>query len=188
MGFKIVRFFGIDLSPEKYGNLSFFSLLIKGLRLWKNEILQSIARNSVILSPAPLSLRIIRPALHRWRGVKIGKNTHIGLNVIFDSVYPELINIGNAVIITNGCQIIAHYHDLLDHGKNDELIINTGYITAEIIIEDNVYIGVGSIILAGVRIGKGSVIAAGSVVNKNVEPFSLVGGVPAKLIKKYKNE
>ena len=51
------------------------------------------------------------------------------------------------------------------------------------IIEDDVWIGARSIILPGRKIGEGSIVAAGSVVTKDVEPFSIVGGNPAKLIK-----
>ena len=54
--------------------------------------------------------------------------------------------------------------------------------TEGIFIENNVWLGTHCVILDGVRVGKGSVIAAGAVVNKNVGPNSIVGGVPAKLI------
>ena len=57
------------------------------------------------------------------------------------------------------------------------------YIDAPITIEDDVWIGAGTIILAGVTIGKGSIIASNAVVNKDVPPYSIVGGVPAKIIK-----
>ncbi|WP_316931260.1 DapH/DapD/GlmU-related protein [Chryseobacterium sp. P1-3] len=50
-------------------------------------------------------------------------------------------------------------------------------------VEDEVWIGSNVIILSGVTLGKGSIIAAGSVVTKSVEPFSIVGGNPAKIIK-----
>lgn len=57
------------------------------------------------------------------------------------------------------------------------------YMEAPIVIEDDVWIGAGTIILAGVTIGKGSVVASNAVVNKDVPPYSIVGGVPAKVIK-----
>ena len=57
------------------------------------------------------------------------------------------------------------------------------YDDGDIFIEDDVWIGAGSIILPGLKIGKGAIIAAGSVVNKNVPKFSIVGGIPAKIIK-----
>lgn len=54
----------------------------------------------------------------------------------------------------------------------------------ETIIEDDVWLGCRSIIMAGVKIGRGSVIAAGSVVTKDIEPYSIVAGVPSRLIRK----
>jgi acetyltransferase-like isoleucine patch superfamily enzyme len=52
------------------------------------------------------------------------------------------------------------------------------------VIEDDVWVGQRSVIKAGVRIGRGAVVAMGSVVTKDVEPYTIVGGVPAKLIKR----
>lgn len=52
-----------------------------------------------------------------------------------------------------------------------------------VIVEDDVWIGTRALILSGVRIGQGAIIAAGSVVNKDVPPYAIVGGVPAKVIK-----
>ena len=52
-----------------------------------------------------------------------------------------------------------------------------------IVIKDDVWIGTGSIILKGVTIEEGSIIAAGSLVNKNVPPYTIVGGIPAKILK-----
>jgi tetrahydrodipicolinate N-succinyltransferase len=62
------------------------------------------------------------------------------------------------------------------------------YSNGSIIIEDDVWIGMNSTILSGVTVGKGAVIAYGSVVVKNVPPFAIVGGNPAKLIRYRFNE
>ena len=62
-------------------------------------------------------------------------------------------------------------------------------VSSPVIIEDYVFIGPRSIILPGVKIGKGAVVAAGAVVSKDVAPYAIVGGVPAKIIgeRKLKN-
>lgn len=65
-------------------------------------------------------------------------------------------------------------------------IIEQGHTYGEIIIEDDVWIASNCVVTANTRIGKSSIIAAGSVVTKDVEPYSIVGGVPAKLIRKRK--
>lgn len=56
------------------------------------------------------------------------------------------------------------------------------------IIGDDVWVGAYSIIMAGVTIGDGAIVAAGSVVTKNIEPYTIVGGCPAKLIKMRFND
>lgn len=58
-----------------------------------------------------------------------------------------------------------------------------GISKGDIIVDNDVWIGYGSVILSGVHIGQGAVIAAGSVVTKNVPPYAIMGGVPAKIIK-----
>lgn len=87
----------------------------------------------------------------------------------------EKIEIGNNVCISENVQI----RDSDNHqikGKENEC-------TKPVIIKDDVWIGVGAIILKGVTIGEGAIIAAGAVVNKDVPAHTLVGGVPAKVIK-----
>ena len=64
-------------------------------------------------------------------------------------------------------------------------MVKQGYQeTKKVIIEDDVWIGARSVILPGIKIGTGSIIAVRSVVTKDVEPLSIVAGVPAKLVKK----
>jgi len=184
-GFNLLAKLGIQLSPEHYGDKSLFVLFWQGIRLWKNEILHKLARHSVILVPAPLAGRLCRPMLHRWRGVEVGKDVFIGLDVLLDSRYPELIHIGAGSMLTSGVTIYAHNRDVSDYKVGDR-VLETGFVIRDVVIEDDVMIGTGSIILPGVHIGKGAVIGAGSVVNKNVEPYTFVAGIPAKVIKEYR--
>jgi len=65
-----------------------------------------------------------------------------------------------------------------------QTIKSQGVVRKNVVIEDDCWIAANSIILAGVTIGKGSVVAAGSVVTTDVPPYSVVGGVPACIIKK----
>jgi maltose O-acetyltransferase len=66
-------------------------------------------------------------------------------------------------------------------------MLDQGYGPArEVVIEDDVWIGTNAIILPGVRLGKGSIVAAGAVVTKDVPPYAIVGGNPARLLKSRK--
>lgn len=89
----------------------------------------------------------------------------------------------NKISIGDNCKISEDC--VISDSDNHKIINSNRPISLPIIIEDNVWIGLRSIILKGVSIGKGSVIAAGSVVTKDIPQSSLVGGVPAKLIKEY---
>lgn len=183
--YRALNYLGIKLSPARYGNVNLWGFLRKGTRLWKNEIYQKIARNSVLL--VPFNSRKIRPWLHRKRGVKIEKNVFIGINVIFDSIYPDKITIKEGSIITNSCQILAHNRDLSNYNEYS-IVADLDYIVSEVRIGPHAMIGIGSIILPGVNIGKGAIVAAGSVVTKDVPAFTMVAGVPAKPIKSFSNE
>lgn len=91
------------------------------------------------------------------------------------------LKIGNDVLIAAHTIIIPANHNFTDINIP---IHSQGLTTKGITIEDDVWIGAGCKILDGVTIGKGAVIAAGAVVNKNVLPYAIVGGVPAKELKK----
>lgn len=110
--------------------------------------------------------------------ISIGENCSINAYTI---IYGHGgATIGDNVLIAGHCMIIPNNHNFSD--KN-VLITKQGCTAKGIIIEDDVWIGHGCSILDGVTIGIGSVIAAGSVVNKSVEPYSVMGGIPAKKIK-----
>ena len=114
----------------------------------------------------------------------IGKNVFIGLEVIFDSVYSKNIHIGDRCIITNGVKILCHNRDLTGYNQSTR-VSDLDYIVSDVIIKNDVTIGTGAIILPGVTIGEGSIISAGSVVNRDVESYTLVAGVPAKRLKSF---
>ncbi|MEI6274798.1 MAG: acyltransferase [Prolixibacteraceae bacterium] len=108
----------------------------------------------------------------------IGDRTRIGMgNVLIGPV-----TIGNDVILAQNIVLSG-----LNHGYEDiNLPIHHQTVTRKIIIlEDEVWIGANSVIVAGVTIGKHSVVAAGSIVTKDIPPYSVVVGNPAKIIKQY---
>jgi acetyltransferase-like isoleucine patch superfamily enzyme len=180
--YRFLRALGITLSPKSYGNISFIRFFAKTMIYWKNEILQSIARHWMIL--APLNARVLRPMLHRWRGVHVGKRVLIGTDVMLDSIYPKKIQLGDGVMLANRVMILAHNRDLSYYHPGLK-IQDLGYIVKDTIIEDEASIMIGATILTGVRVGKGAIVAAGSIVNKDVRPYTVVGGIPAREIKEY---
>lgn len=110
--------------------------------------------------------------LYNFSGISIGEDTIIGEKATLDGRAP--LTIGNHVDIASEVMIYNSEHDI----NNSKFTA----ITAPVTIDDYVFIGPRVIILAGVTIGKGAVIGAGAVVTKDVAPFTIVGGVPAKEI------
>jgi len=87
------------------------------------------------------------------------------------------IEIGEDVMIAPGCVIVAFNHA---YARLDIPMSRQGWVEKPVRIEDDVWIGANCTVTCGVTIGKGSIVAAGSVVNRDVEPYSIVGGVPAR--------
>lgn len=90
------------------------------------------------------------------------------------------VEIGDRTLIGYRTQILSRNHVIPPVGQR---IFDAGHEGQGVVIGPDVWIGANCVILPGVEIGEGAVVAAGAVVTKNVEPNSIVGGVPAKLIK-----
>ncbi len=125
---------------------------------------------------------IIRPSNiyggEMGEGLKIGNNSNIGPYAYIGC--SGYIEIGDNVMISPRVSIYAENH-VFD--RTDITMKEQGVNKQFVKIEDDCWIAANSIILAGVTIGKGSVIAAGSVVTNDVPPYSVVAGVPARIIK-----
>ena len=110
--------------------------------------------------------------------IKIG--SEFGINRYSRIVAHEKIDIGNNVTIGQSVSILDHDHHY--EMKNNQLILN-GYITAPIIIGNNIWIGDKCTILKGVSIGDNVVIGANTLVNKDVPSGVVIGGVPFRILK-----
>lgn len=123
-------------------------------------------------------------SIYPSRFISFGNNTSISRNVTISTSVSgrSPITIGSYVMIAERVMIIGGNHEFsrLDVPMEQQGEGKQG----PIIIEDDVWIGAGSIILTGVTIGKGSIVGSGTVVTKSVEPYSIVAGNPAKLIRK----
>ncbi|MBI4399753.1 acyltransferase [Candidatus Micrarchaeota archaeon] len=105
-------------------------------------------------------------------GIKLGKNVSIGLGVMFDIFFPELIEIGDNSIIGYNSLILTH-----------EFLIEE-WRKGKVKIGKNVLIGVNVSVLPGIEIGDNATVSSASLVNKNVNAGSFVGGVPIKELKR----
>lgn len=167
----------------------------------KNSLIITFEAICTLLNSLPryFWLSAIKKLPYQLLGAKFGKRTTMypgvwispGINLVVgddvDLARGVLIStkggvtIGDRVLIGYDTKIISSNHVI---PPGEERIFGSGHSYAPVSIEDDVWIGTNCVILPGVTIGEGAVIAAGSIVTKNVESFSIVGGTPAKTIKK----
>lgn len=180
---------GKNLTPKEF--------VLKALNRIKSLILETEVFVLHLMGHIPSHL--VRRLFYRLGGVKIGRSSslHMGLrfydprNIVIgeDSIVGEgsvldgrdKLIIGNHVDIASEVMIYNSKHDI----ENEYFLP----VSSPVTIEDYVFIGPRSIILPGVKIGRGAIVAAAAVVSKDVPPYAIVGGVPAKIIgeRKLKN-
>ena len=155
----------------------------KSLTIGDNVEINALSKSGVIIGD---NVSILKNTIIECTGVirDLGEGLNIGNNVgIAQNCFIQVrgkVEIGNYVIFGPGVSIFSENHLF---ANKDVPIMLQGASKKGVTIEDDVWLGTGATILDGIVIGKGSIIAAGSVVNKDVEPYSIVAGIPAKLIK-----
>jgi acetyltransferase-like isoleucine patch superfamily enzyme len=120
--------------------------------------------------------------LYSYQTIEVGNDVFIGPGAVFRAPNSGII-IGNKVMFGTNVTILGGNHntsvigrfmyDVKDKRPEDDL---------PVIIEDDVWVGTGAIVLQGVRLSRGCIVAAGAVVTKEVPPYSVVAGVPAKVL------
>ena len=121
-----------------------------------------------------------RCRLERLRGVNIGKYVFLGGGNVLDRVRPDLITIEDYVSLAGGVNILTHSNPTT---PLREILGPAYHQIAPVHIERGAWIAINVVILPGVTIGENSIVATGSVVMKDVPPYTIVGGAPAKILK-----
>jgi len=160
----------ISLMRKKLGSCGEGAYFDKNVEFMRYPQLVSVGSAAVVKE----GVRIC--PCNQQASVAIGDRTTVGYHTfIFAS---ESISIGNDCLIAPFVYIVDS-----DHGIERGIPINQQpNQTAPIVIEDDVWIATGAKILKGVRVHRGAIIAAGAVVNQDVPPYAIVGGMPAKTI------
>lgn len=110
--------------------------------------------------------------------ISIGRDTFINSRTRFAARHPATITIGERVLIGPNCFFETVNHEMDSDGTRQT-------IPKSIVIEDDVWLGARVTVMPGVTIGKGSSVAAGAVVTSDIPPNVIVGGIPAKIIRKH---
>lgn len=118
--------------------------------------------------------------LYRVMGVRIGADVYMGFGIELETNFPELVSIADHVTISHRCIITAHMDSPSDTPV--KRLIPMG--AQPVVIGEGAWICIGATILPGVTIGENAVVAAGAVVSRDVPANTMVGGVPARYIKR----
>lgn len=159
--------FLLEIIRDLY-NRAIFSIAILRASYWR-LFLKKLGKGSYIMD----NCRIYNPA-----GIEIGSYT--GINHHTDVGGGGGLVIGRHVMIGPYCQILTTVHQSDDWQKP---MSKQKFKSGPVVIGDDVWIGTHVVILPNVKIGRGAIIGAGAVVTRDVQPYSVAGGVPAKHIK-----
>jgi acetyltransferase-like isoleucine patch superfamily enzyme len=142
----------------------------------------SIGSNSSICNGVELSCSVVPDAIGTAPDMVIGDNVSIG-EYSHITCANKLV-IGNGVLTGKRILITDNAHGVSDRKSLGMLPMTRPVVSnGPVIIEDNVWIGEMACVMPNVRIGEGAIVGANSVVTKDVPPFSIVAGVPAKVVK-----
>src|SRR5256714_11956978 len=158
----------IPVGPETQGTRVFGA---RGRR-W----LQFVARD-MPLPPAT------RASLHRRRGVNVGRRVFIGPEVFIDGAAPSSVTLEDDVTVIAQTTILGHtYYPRHFHRLLGDETTRAGLRTT---IRRGAYLGLRSTILAGVTVGEYAIVGAGSIVTADVPPYTMVAGVPARVVREF---
>lgn len=135
------------------------------------------------LQHLPMKSSVCRSAVCKWGGVNIlnPRRTFIGEDVCFDTNYPEDITLEEGVTLTTKCVIITHFVEIDDN-------IHRHYSRGKVILKKGAYIGANTVICKPITIGEYAIVGAGSVVTKDIPPYEVWAGNPARFIRKRVEE
>ncbi len=115
------------------------------------------------------------------KSIHIGNHVYINYECVLGATQKAELIIGNFVMFGPRCFLITATNQYDNWKMPIKIAQQKTY--APIVIEDDVWLGAMVIVLPGVRIGRGAIVGAGAVVTKDVPPYAIVGGVPAKVLK-----
>jgi acetyltransferase-like isoleucine patch superfamily enzyme len=117
--------------------------------------------------------------------LKVGRNTYIQAGCVLNPIMGNII-IGANCMIAAHCAFMPYQHNFTDTSRpmREQPLTSKG----DIIIEDDVWLGLNVSVMDGVTIGQGAIIGAGAVVTKDIPPYAIAGGVPARVIRFRKAE
>lgn len=177
--YKLLRALGFNYSVEEYGDVSLWRVIKQFFGNIRKKRLEMMMDWPIL---QPIAPRKARAFLLRRIGCHVGKNVFIGEYVRMDIWHADLIYIDDYAHVTSGCRILCHQRDLTGYCVGDNAA-DLKYRTGEVHIGKGVMLGMETMVMPGVTIGDGAIVGARSVVTKDIPPYTIAVGNPAKVIK-----
>ncbi len=177
--FRLLRKLGFNYSEEEYGQVSLWRVVCQ---FFRNIYLKRLQNKMDWAILEPFAPRKLRPRILKKMGCHVGKDIFVGDHVRIDYSHAELIYIDDHAHITGGCRLLCHQRDLKGYRKGDDAA-KLPYKLGEIHIGKGVMIGMETLIMPGVTIGDGAIVGAYSLVTKDIPPYTIATGRPAKIVK-----
>lgn len=178
--YRFLRFIGLNYSEEEYGQVSIWKVLKRVFKTYRDGFLMKFIMESWLL--APFAPRKIRPWILKKLGAQVGKNVFIGSKVWIDSGHADMIILEDHVHIAGECTILCHQRNLRNYSIGDDYA-KLGYRIEKVHLKKGCLIGQRTMVMPGVTIGEGAIIGAYSLVTKDIPPWTIATGRPAKVVK-----
>ena len=178
--FKLLRKLGLNYSEEAYGQVSFWGVVKRVHKTYRDGFLMKFVMNSWLLSP--FLPRRVRPWVLKRVGCHVGKGCFVGDNVRIDTGHSDMITLEDSVSIAGGTRLLCHQRDFTDYFVDSDYM-KLGYIIKPIVLKKGCLIGMESFVMPGVTVGEGAIVGAGSLVTKDIPAWTIAVGRPAKVVK-----
>lgn len=163
-----------------YFSKRFPQVIYLKMRIILHWYLFKIAKNWVILNRIGPG---VRPAIWKMTGCSIGKNVSIGYDVYYDVSNASYIKVEDGVWIASRCLILCHKRDLSKYYVGVDYNDLT-YHKEQVILKKGCVLGMNSVVMPGVTIGEGAIVGVNSLVVKDVPPWTIAVGNPARVVKR----
>jgi acetyltransferase-like isoleucine patch superfamily enzyme len=178
--YRFLRLLGLNYSEDEYGQISFFKILKRVFKTYRDGFLLKFLMESWLLSP--LLPRKIRPWIVKKIGAKVGKNVFIGSKVWIDSGHADMLILEDHVHIAGESTLLCHQRNLKNYCVGDDYA-KLGYRVEKIHLKKGCLIGQRTMIMPGVTVGEGAIVGAYSLVTKDIPAWTIATGRPAKVVK-----
>ena len=181
--YKLLRLLGLNYPEQEYGQVSFYSVIKRTFKTYRDSFLLKYVMNSWILSP--MLPRKIRPWVLRTIGCTVGKDIFVGSQVWIDAGHTDMIILDDHSHLDARCVVLCHKRQLDNYYIGDDYA-KLPYKTGVVHLCKGCSVGTDTILMPGVTIGEGAIVGAGSIVTKSIPAWTIAIGRPAKVVKELK--